>query len=80
MSHATYLRVESARCFRLARGPAGPRLADELEALGRAFNKEAKEVEASTREPSGRRTEFSPGGPGTEQEISEACLAPGRGN
>jgi hypothetical protein len=76
MSHATYLRVESARCFRLARGPAGPRLADEPEALGRAFNKEAKEVEASTREPSSRRTEFSPGGPGTDGLRSHVLQAP----
>ena len=28
-------------CFRLASGPAGPRLADELEALGRALAREA---------------------------------------
>jgi hypothetical protein len=36
MSHAQYLRLEAERCFRLARGPAGPRLVDELEAWGRA--------------------------------------------
>jgi hypothetical protein len=46
MSDALYLRVEAARCFRLARGPASLRLADELDALGRAFEQEAREVEA----------------------------------
>ena len=46
MSNALYLRAEAARCFRLARGPASPRLADELDALGRAFEKQAREVEA----------------------------------
>jgi hypothetical protein len=47
MSDATRLRVQAERCFRLARGPASPRLSDELEALGRAFEREAREVEAS---------------------------------
>jgi hypothetical protein len=46
MSNALYLRSEAARCFRLARGPASLRLADELEALGRTFEREAREVEA----------------------------------
>ena len=46
MSNALYLRAEAARCFRLSRGLASPRLADELDALGRAFEEEAKEVEA----------------------------------
>ncbi len=46
MSDAIYLRAEAARCFRLARGAASSRLADELEALGRAFEREAREVEA----------------------------------
>jgi hypothetical protein len=41
---ATRLRVQAARCFRLAKGIAGPKLADELEALGRAFEQEAREV------------------------------------
>ena len=45
MSHAMYLHVQAERCFRLARGPAGPRLADELEALGCAFEREARERE-----------------------------------
>jgi len=47
MSHAEYLRVEAGRCFRLARGLSGPRLADELMALGRAFEREAREIEVS---------------------------------
>jgi hypothetical protein len=46
MSNALYLRAEAARCFRLARGPASLRLADELDALGRAFEQEARDVEA----------------------------------
>jgi hypothetical protein len=50
MSDAMYLHVQAERCFRLARGPAGPRLADELESLGRAFEQEARELEV----PSGR--------------------------
>ncbi len=45
MSQGEYLRVEAERCFRLARGPAGPRLFDELEALGHAFELEARELE-----------------------------------
>ena len=36
---------KAERCFRLANGPAGPRLADELEALGRALALEATEIE-----------------------------------
>ena len=46
MSNALSLRAEAARCFRLARGPASRTLADELDALGRAFEQEAREVEA----------------------------------
>jgi hypothetical protein len=47
MSDATRLRVQAERCFRLARGPASAKLADELEALGRAFERDARKVEAS---------------------------------
>jgi hypothetical protein len=46
MSDATRLRVQAERCFRLARGSVSTRLADELEALGRAFEREARKVEA----------------------------------
>ena len=46
MSDAIRLRVQAARCFRLARGPASARLAAELEELGRAFEQEANAVEA----------------------------------
>src|SRR5438067_10468899 len=35
------LRVEAARCFRLAQGIASFELADELQAIGRAFAREA---------------------------------------
>jgi hypothetical protein len=45
MSEASYLHIQAERCFRLANGPAGPRLADELEALGHAFDREARELE-----------------------------------
>ena len=45
MSDARYLRSQAARCFRLAGGAAGPRLADELEALGRDFEQEARRLE-----------------------------------
>ena len=40
MSDARYLFSQAEMCFRLASGP-GPRLADELEALGRALAREA---------------------------------------
>jgi hypothetical protein len=52
---ADALRVEAQRCFRLARGIASFELADELEAIGQAFENEADELEsghtASTGEP-----------------------------
>jgi hypothetical protein len=47
MSDAARLLVQAERCFRLARGPASAKLADELEALGRGFEREARKVEAS---------------------------------
>ena len=47
MSDGTRLRVQAERCIRLARGSVSARLADELEALGRAFEREARKVEAS---------------------------------
>jgi DNA-directed RNA polymerase specialized sigma24 family protein len=46
MSDAVYLRAEASRCFRLATGPVSMRLADKLEALGRTFEQEAREIEA----------------------------------
>jgi hypothetical protein len=45
MSEAKYLHIQAERCFRLASGPVSIRLADELEALGRAFKREARELE-----------------------------------
>jgi hypothetical protein len=54
MSDAMYLRLQAERCFRLAQGPASPRLADELEALGRAFEQEAIEIEARLLRRSGK--------------------------
>jgi hypothetical protein len=44
---AAALRSEAARCFRLAQGIASFELADELEAIGRAFENEAEELEAA---------------------------------
>ena len=44
-SLAQSLRVEAQRCFRLARGIVSFELADELEAIGRAFESEAVELE-----------------------------------
>jgi hypothetical protein len=41
------LRSEAERCFRLAQGVASFELADELEAIGRAFESEAEELEAA---------------------------------
>ena len=43
---AQALRVEAQRCFRLARGVVSFELADELEAIGRAFESEAGELES----------------------------------
>ena len=44
---ADALRSEAERCFRLAQGIASFELADELEAIGRAFESEADEVETA---------------------------------
>ena len=48
---AQALRDEARRCFRLARGIASFELADELEAIGRAFESEAGELEAGRLSP-----------------------------
>ena len=45
MSDARYLLSQAERCFRLAGGAAGRRLADELEALDRDFEQEARRLE-----------------------------------
>ena len=45
MSKARYLHAQAERCFRLASHSAGLRIADELEALGRTFEQEARENE-----------------------------------
>jgi hypothetical protein len=44
---ADALRGEAERCFRLAQGIASFELADELEAIGRAFESEAGKLEAA---------------------------------
>ena len=43
---ARALQIEAERCFRLALGSGSLELADELEALGRAFEAEAEELAA----------------------------------
>jgi Flp pilus assembly protein TadD len=40
------LCIEAERCFRLARSTVGCRLAAELEAIGREFEKEADDLSA----------------------------------
>jgi hypothetical protein len=47
VSDAIDLHVQAERCFRLAKGIAGPKFAEELEALGRAFRQEARELQGS---------------------------------
>ena len=41
------LRSEAQRCFRLAQGIASFELADELEAIGRAFESEVEKLEVA---------------------------------
>ncbi len=43
---ASRLRNEARRCYRLAQGIAGVELSDELEAIGRSFEREAELLEA----------------------------------
>lgn len=45
MSQSAYLRAQADRCFRLAQGMASLELFDELEAIGRAFEREAAQLE-----------------------------------
>jgi hypothetical protein len=48
LQQARALQIEAERCFRLALGSGSFELADELEALGRAFEAEAEELAAGT--------------------------------
>jgi hypothetical protein len=48
---ADALRSEAERCFRLAQGIASFELADELEAIGRAFESEAEDLQAAAKPP-----------------------------
>jgi hypothetical protein len=71
MSDAIRLSTQAKRCFRLARGIVGPKLADELEALGRAFEQEARELELVEH----RHRTWSNGDLGlaqTEQQINQS--------
>jgi hypothetical protein len=52
MLYPVHLRAQAERCFRLASGPAGSRLADEPEALGRVFEREARKAERVAHRPS----------------------------
>lgn len=47
LQQARLLRSDAARCFRLAQGIVGYELAEELEALGRAFEIEAAGLAAA---------------------------------
>jgi hypothetical protein len=47
LQQARALRIDAARCFRLAQGIAGYELAEELEALGRALEIEAANLAAA---------------------------------
>ena len=47
LTTAEKLRTEAERCFRLAQGIAEARLADELEAIGQAFEREAALIESA---------------------------------
>jgi len=51
MSEAAQLLSHAERCFRLALGPVDPRLADELEGLGHAFEREARQIEIGNPAP-----------------------------
>ena len=48
LQQAQALRIDAARCFRLAQGIAGYELAEELEALGRTFEIEAASLAAAS--------------------------------
>ena len=54
MSRVRYLHAQAERCFRLANGSAGLQIADELEALGEAFEREAREIEDLMQDRIGR--------------------------
>jgi hypothetical protein len=41
---ATELLIEAERCYRLAHGIAGPQLSNELEEIGREFEREARRL------------------------------------
>lgn len=41
---ATQLFIEAERCYRLAHGIADPKLCDELEEIGREFEREARRL------------------------------------
>ena len=52
---ARALRIEAERCFRLAQGIGSFELAEELEALGRAFEAEAEELAVGRQPPAAHR-------------------------
>ncbi len=45
VSQSAYLRAQADRCFRLAQGMASLELFDELEEIGRAYEREAARLE-----------------------------------
>ena len=46
MTQAEQLRIDAERCFRLAQGIADAKVCDELEEIGREFEREAEELES----------------------------------
>lgn len=46
MTQAEQLRIDAERCFRLAQGIAEAKVCDELEKMGREFEREAEQLEA----------------------------------
>ena len=58
MSEAIQLLAHAERCFRLAKGLVRSRLADELEGLGYAFEREARQLEV--RDPAPQRLNQPP--------------------
>jgi|HubBroStandDraft_6_1064221.scaffolds.fasta_scaffold5244490_1 hypothetical protein len=51
MPQVKRLRCEAARCYRLAHGIADARLCEELEAIGREFERQAEALEIDDRVP-----------------------------
>jgi hypothetical protein len=71
MQESRYLYNQAERCFRLAKGAVGPRLADELETIGHDFEREARIIEVVEATIS-ERQQVSELGPASLQTASDA--------